>query len=576
MRWWSALALLRSLASSPAAAAATLVNRAPSADTATPEEADEVGRRIVCDVDLDDLTAATDLAPGADPGEADSAGPADRRRLLEFAREARSLEGDGDAKLVEAVRHLKALLKDGCHPIVFCRFIPTADYLARELRCRLPKDVVVEAVTGLLPPADREARVLALAQAARRVLIATDCLSEGINLQEHFDAVVHYDLAWNPTRHEQRDGRVDRFGQPRKTVRVLTYYGTDNRIDGVVLDVLLRKHRKIRGSLGISVPVPVDTNAVIEAMMEGLLLRQDTAAADPWLPGFEEYMKPSREALYRDWENAAERERRSRTVFAQESIKVDEVAREIAEARAAVGSAGDVERFVLDALRAHGGRIIRIGERVRADLSEVPRSVRDAIGGRDAFEARFELPVDGGVLHLARTHPIVAGLASHVLDSALDPALQGVACRAGAIRSATVARRTTLLLVRFRFDIVTRCNDQERSELAEECRLLAFAGAPGSAEWLDDGAAERLLDAEPAGNILPEQAAGFVRMVVDEFAALHPAMEAAARARADTLLEAHRRVRKAAQLKGVSYRVEPQLPGDVIGVYVYLPAGGSC
>jgi SNF2 family DNA or RNA helicase len=45
------------------------------------------------------------------------------------------------------------------------------------------------------------------------VLVATDCLSEGVNLQEHFDAVVHYDLSWNPTRHEQREGRVDRFGQ---------------------------------------------------------------------------------------------------------------------------------------------------------------------------------------------------------------------------------------------------------------------------------------------------------------------------------------------------------------------------
>jgi SNF2 family DNA or RNA helicase len=35
-------------------------------------------------------------------------------------------------------------------------------------------------------------------------------------------AVMHYDLSWNPTRHEQREGRVDRYGQERKRVRVLT------------------------------------------------------------------------------------------------------------------------------------------------------------------------------------------------------------------------------------------------------------------------------------------------------------------------------------------------------------------
>ena len=61
-----------------------------------------------------------------------------------------------------------------------------------------------------------------MAQAAeengsRRVLVATDCLSEGVNLQHWFNAVVHYDLAWNPTRHEQREGRVDRFGQRATT-----------------------------------------------------------------------------------------------------------------------------------------------------------------------------------------------------------------------------------------------------------------------------------------------------------------------------------------------------------------------
>ena len=75
-----------------------------------------------------------------------------------------------------------------------------------------------------------------LGKSDKRVLVATDCLSEGINLQDAFDAVVHYDLAWNPTRHEQREGRVDRYGQESDPVRVVTYYGRDNPIDGIVLE----------------------------------------------------------------------------------------------------------------------------------------------------------------------------------------------------------------------------------------------------------------------------------------------------------------------------------------------------
>ena len=99
---------------------------------------------------------------------------------------------------------------------LFCRFIPTAEYVARELRIDF-RSVEVVAVTGTLPPTDAK-RASAHSKAPKRVLVCTDCLSEGINLQEHFDAVMHYDLSWNPTRHEQREGRVDRYGQPSRTV----------------------------------------------------------------------------------------------------------------------------------------------------------------------------------------------------------------------------------------------------------------------------------------------------------------------------------------------------------------------
>ncbi|XGU21745.1 C-terminal helicase domain-containing protein [Rhodococcus sp. 3Y1] len=125
-----------------------------------------------------------------------------------------------------------------------------------------------------MPPEERQARVSELtAHDGPRLLIATDCLSEGVNLQDGFTAVVHYDLAWNPTRHEQREGRVDRFGQRADVVRAITYYGVDNGIDGVVLDVLIRRHERIRRSTGVSVPIPVDSTTVMTAIWESLLLR---------------------------------------------------------------------------------------------------------------------------------------------------------------------------------------------------------------------------------------------------------------------------------------------------------------
>lgn len=580
VRWWSALALLRSLASSPAAAAATLRSRAACAETATWEEADDVGRRVVLDEDDRDVAETADVVPGSDPGDEAPAGEGSRR-LLELAREAEQLAGDNDPKLAAAVPLLKELIDGGFNPIVFCRFIPTAEYLAEHLRRRLGAKVSVVAVTGLLPPEERELRVGQLATSSPRVLVCTDCLSEGINLQQYFNAVFHYDLSWNPTRHEQRDGRVDRYGQSSPTVRSLVYFGRDNQIDGVVLDVLLRKHKAIRNSLGISVPVPGDTRAVVEAIFEGLVLRERSgAAADNLLPGLEEYLREETTRLHSDWENVSQREKRSRTMFAQESLQatVGDVARELEAVRTAIGSGADVEAFTRDAFRALGAAATdkRGADRqtyVEFDLRETPRALRESCGFVDRFQARFELPVQPGVLYLSRTHPIVEGLAQYVLNTALDGE-GNIARRCGAIRTDAVTRWTTLLLLRLRYHLLTFRGEQSTQLLAEDAQAVAFEGTPDHPRWLEPDAALRLYDAQPTENISAQQAAEFVRRVIDNIARLRPTLDQIARQRGEALLDAHRRVRRAARLSGVRHDVRTELPADVLGIYIYLPARG--
>lgn len=570
VRWWSALGLLRALASSPAAAAATLRNRAAGMDVSSSEEADELGRRNVLDLTEDEPPEGVDVAPGGDALEGEDATQPERRRLRDLARQADDSRGDGDAKLQKAIRIVSKLLDDGYRPIVFCRFIATAEYVADTVRTALGARVEVAAVTGILPPEEREERIAALAEHAKRVLVCTDCLSEGINLQDHFDAVLHYDLSWNPTRHEQRDGRVDRFGQRRGEVRVVTYYSPDTRIDGIVLDVLIRKHRTIRNSLGISVPVPIDTDRVIEAIFEGLLLRQKGDSAQQ-LRLFEDYFRPKRDELFASWEVASEREKRSRTLFAQETLKPDEVARELDAVRAAIGSGIDLREFVSDVLRSHGA-LVRSDGRLEIDLRETPAALREALGGRASLAARFEPPVRENETHLTRTHPIVEGLASWMLDTALDPLADGRASRCGVVRTREVTRRSTLLVVRYRFHIVTRIGDDERPLLAEDVGLMAFEGPANDPTWLDAERAEALLTCTPSGNISADQAHHFLQPVINAHEALQSGVAQEAQARARTLLEAHRRVRSASAARGIRYHVEPQLPPDVLGVYVFLPA----
>ncbi len=313
VRWWSALALLRSLSSSPAAAAATLRNRSSSAGGDTVEQVDEEGRRAVLDLD-DENFEGIDVIPGSDSGEEDKHVG---RRLQALAREAESLHGKEDAKLARALELVQKFLADGYAPILFCRFIPTVEYVADFLRTKLEKKgVAVEAITGSLPPEERDRRVDALGAHEQRVLVCTDCLSEGINLQHNFDAVMHYDLSWNPTRHEQREGRVDRYGQPRDKVRTLTFYGQDNPVDGIVLQVLLRKHKAIHKRLGVIVPVPMETRVIEDAILEGLLIRETTSQPQRNL----DFLEPIHEPVDIQWDAAVEREQRSRTLFAQNQM----------------------------------------------------------------------------------------------------------------------------------------------------------------------------------------------------------------------------------------------------------------
>jgi superfamily II DNA or RNA helicase len=578
VRYWSALALLRTLASSPRAAAATLRTRAANLDAQDEAEADRLGRSAVLDLPDEETVESADATPGADGDAADGETP-HRRRLRRFAARASQLEGQGDTKLKLLGETVTELLLEGYNPVVFCRFIDTAEYVAEHLAQRLGADYAVAAVTGVLPPDEREARIRDLASDAskRPVLVATDCLSEGVNLQEHFQAVVHYDLAWNPTRHEQREGRVDRFGQQARIVRAVMLYGADNGIDGIVLDILLRKHEQIRKALGISVPVPDRSDDVVQAILEGLLLRD--------APGeqlaFEGIGLEKRTDLHREWDSAVAREHQSRTKYRQAGIQPAEVARELAEMRASLGTPGEVADFTREALSALRADISPLPGGFHASTGPLPAGLRDALvpGHAEPLPFHRDLPVPYRDAYLDRTDPNVAAIARYVLESALDPlAPAGLrpARRCGVMRTAAVARRTTLLLVRFRMHLELPGRDDRRQVVAEDAQVLAYRGRADSADWLTPDEVQALLTARPAGNIPPDQAEDFAERAVADVAALRSRLDDEADTLATRLREDHIRVREAGgQRVRRQITVSAQKPADILGVYVYLPGGGA-
>jgi len=587
MSWWAALALLRCVSSSPASAAVALSTRLRAVEGALEgqqiAELDERGAETVFDGSAADSLTSEEAAPAGvtDDAVVNEEDAAALRGLLDRATALRG--PDRDPKLRLLIGQVKELLAKGFRPVVFCRFIQSAHYVGEHLRASLSETQhVIAVITGELPTEDRRARIEALAEAAETrtpVLVATDCLSEGINLQSIFSAVVHYDLSWNPTRHEQREGRVDRFGQAEKLVRALMIYGANNPVDGAVLKVILRKAERIRRELGVSVPVPADTTKVTEAILQTVLL-QSGRVADGLRQGTLDFGKVETD-LDAAWESAKESARQNRTIFAQRSLRPEEVLPEWRKAVLALGGEDDVRRFVGTACERLRAPLQPLGEgRFRLPADHLPGPVQErlkAVGLKaKSLRIAFRHPAPAGFEIVHRTHVLVAALADNLAERALAEDLPDLAARCGAVVTRGVKRRTTVLLLRLRSQIGVERRDgtrwvRTRTLLSEEAIGIALAGLDAP-QVLEEADALALMGAEPARNMEADERAYEVRESIETLPRAIPAIEELARRRADALLADHVRVREAAVARGTRSTVEACLPADVIGIFVLLPA----
>jgi superfamily II DNA or RNA helicase len=590
MRFWSALALLKCVTSSPAAAEATLEKRLKEGkaeqtaalevlEEATDEQIDETYSPSVSD---SMETESSVDAPPSDVFDAQELDPdwddPSRRRLREFAREARKLKGAPDTKLTKLVEVVKSLVEEGYHPIVWCRYIATSDYVAEALAKALSrpyKDLKVTAVNGTYSEDERRLKVEELEQSRRRVLVATDCLSEGVNLQKHFSAVVHYDLPWNPNRLEQREGRVDRFGQSAKKVKAVLLYGYDNPVDGALLEVLLRKAREIHKALGVYVPVPLDSETVMETVLKSLFKKAKYDGGQERLFDVDEDLSMIKGEFHESWDKVADREKESRTRFAQRAIKPEEVESELKTTDDVLGNASEVARFLQETSGRLGFGLRSLKNDVwELETKGLPATTLFSLGDVPAkWRITFKSPTPEGLAYIGRSHPLVETLSEYMLDLAFHPhGSEQPAARLGVIRTTDVGTRTTLLLLRIRYLLYER--GEETPGLAEETVCWGFEGIPSQLLPIEPDKAQELLDsARPAGNVALSEKRETLDEMLKQWKLIQQALKPALEQRAKALQEAQTRVRSV--LKQQRLKVELQLPPDLLGMVVLLPVPGG-
>ena len=188
----------------------------------------------------------------------------DRDRLARLADQARAVAPDRDAKLAELRALVAAKRTCPLNPgnpklLVFTAFADTAEYLYKHLHGEAPAALVTggsnanrTTVPGLrsdlgsilsaFAPRARSRPASLAGEAEIDLLIATDCISEGQNLQD-CDMVVNYDIHWNPVRIVQRFGRIDRLGSPNARIQLVNFW------PNLDLDAYIGLERSVSGKM---------------------------------------------------------------------------------------------------------------------------------------------------------------------------------------------------------------------------------------------------------------------------------------------------------------------------------------
>jgi superfamily II DNA or RNA helicase len=331
--------------------------------------------------------------------------------------------------------------------IVFTEHRDTLDYLTGRITTVLGgnADAVVTIHGGTARQARREAATRFTNDPRCHVLVATDAAGEGLNLQAAH-LMVNYDLPWNPNRIEQRFGRIHRIGQ-REVCRLWNLVASQTR-EGQAFQRLLTKIEEQRRAYRGKIFDVLGENAFANEPLRDLLMRAIRYGEQPEVRAYLDQVidKSVADGLQELIEERA---------LATPEIGMDELAelrRQMDEARARRMQPHFVQAFVLESLRALGGRASR-REKDRFELTHVPAALRE---GRRTVSPRYArisfepsalvVPGRPDAELIAPGHPLMDAITTEILNRYGDTLTRGATFLD---RTATTPRLVVALLEEF-------------------------------------------------------------------------------------------------------------------------------
>ena len=214
--------------------------------------------------------------------------------------------------------------------VIFTERIETMKYLAAQLRKDLGLKVdVVQEISGSMSDAEQQQIVedFGRTESPVRVLVASDVASEGLNLHYLSHRLIHFDIPWSLMVFQQRNGRIDRYGQQKRPdIRYMLIESTNKRIKGDmrIIEILITKEEQALKNIGD--PSLLLGKFTIEdeelVVMDAIETGSDADAFTKTLDSGEEEFDPF-EALMKAAEEAEERTETDSKIVTDETLFSD-------------------------------------------------------------------------------------------------------------------------------------------------------------------------------------------------------------------------------------------------------------
>jgi superfamily II DNA or RNA helicase len=362
------LHFLKRFLSSPLAIKLSLRNRINKLTAASDDEEIQSGEAKTVIVESDDLEAMNIDEAGRRMERttfSEAATKYEIAMLEKIYEQAKNLTYQNDRKFQKVLTEtLPELFRNAPKIILFTRYQDTLEYLREGLANNL-KNITVLTISGQMSSAQRKEVLIQFEQAKKAILIATDCISEGMNLQYLCSKIIHYELPWNPNRMEQRNGRVDRFGQPESHVHIRIVI-VKHSLDEFILKNIIEKSDRMKQDYGFAPPFFNDEKKIIELLLtSGMIPKTRKTASQEELTFFDEIEEEPIADVPPDEEWKEKMNQiQSESFYGQNQVSLPDIERKLRETEQSIGSEKEIRTFIESGLRLFGCQIESISDEV--------------------------------------------------------------------------------------------------------------------------------------------------------------------------------------------------------------------